>query len=1040
MPEYVLQPPPPGDAPPQLDPSQQAVVDHRGGPLLVLAGPGTGKTATLVELVVDRVERGLDPADALVLTFGRKAAQELRARIARRLPGKGVVPAMTFHAYCYALVRQAAPPEQFAEPLRLLSAPEQLWRLSELLLGATEMGRVTWPQQLQPALRTRGFSRELADFIGRARSYGLDPSDVHRLADERGEAAWHPVADLWTEYEQVLAIAGETDYSGLVDDATSLEEVPQPRLLVVDEYQDTDPAQVALLQRLVGPATELVAVGDPDQSIYAFRGADVRGIWDFPDIFGTPQRPATTLALQRTRRFGPTLSAASRAIINRIGVTGSLSAEQFAAFRNPEPDDADGSIEVLTATDPRAEAEHIASLLRRAALDDGVPFDQMAVLVRTGRESLGPYERALRAVGLPVEVAGDEIPLAEQPAVRSLLLAARAAMALAAGRPLVPEEAEALLTGPLGHLDPSEMRRLARTLRREDAEENGVLRDSREVVAERLAEPLGMPDGPAARLATALQKAAALITDRATAERVLWALWDGTGWPRRLSAAADHGDESAHRDLDAMVALFDDAARSQERGARVEIAAYIDGLQGQEIPGDTLAERGTRPHAVRVMTAHRAKGLEWDLVVLAGVQDGRWPATRTAGTLLRTERLDPRGDGRPPSFGSLLAEERRLFYVAMTRAKRRLVVTAVESMASDGEQPSRFVEELIEHGVPRSSPEPLRRPMRPVTLRGAVTQLRWLAERGATPAVRAGASSRLRELRDVVPAADPETWWGIREHTQADVPIRPADEPLALSGSAVSDLSLCSLRWFLSREAKGTEPTSTAQGFGSAIHVLAKELVDQLTVDADATELIAHLDSIWHQLDYDTPWIAARERDEAAAAVRRLVRWHQDRGDRTTVGAEHEFVVDVPVGEDTVRLRGSMDRVEVDADGRVHVVDFKTGKNKPTVEEISQHPQLGVYQVAVLHGAVPEHTQSGGAELVHLRKELKADPGMPVVQEQDAPRDGEPFFADDLIATSRDAVRLERFAATLNQHCDRCPFRRSCPAQHDGGPTVGDVA
>jgi ATP-dependent exoDNAse (exonuclease V) beta subunit len=676
----------------------------------------------------------------------------------------------------------------------------------------------------------------------------------------------------------------------------------------------------------------------------------------------------------------------------------------------------------------------------------------MAVLVRTGRESLGPYERALRAVGLPVEVAGDEIPLADQPAVRSLLLAARAAMAVAARRPLVPEEAEALLTGPLGHLDPSAMRRLARTLRREDAEQNGVLRDSREVVAERLTEPLGVPDGPAARLATALQKAAALVIERATAERVLWALWDGTAWPRRLSAAADHGDEAAHRDLDAMVALFDDAARSQERGARVEIAAYIDGLQGQEIPGDTLAERGTRPHAVRVMTAHRSKGLEWDLVVLAGVQDGRWPATRTAGTLLRTERLDPRGDGRPPSFGSLLAEERRLFYVGMTRARRRLVVTAVESMASDGEQPSRFVEELLEHGVPRSSPEPLRRPMRPVTLRGAVTQLRWLAERGATPAVRAGASSRLRALRDVVPAAHPDTWWGIREHTQADVSIRPADEPLALSGSAVSDLSLCSLRWFLSREARGTEPTSTAQGFGLAIHVLAKELADQLTMDADATELIGHLDSIWHQLDYDTPWIAARERDEAASAVRRLVRWHQDRGDRTTLGAEHEFVVDVPVpgggagpwaadgAVDTVRLRGSMDRVEVDAEGRVHVVDFKTGKNKPTVEEISQHPQLGVYQVAVLHGAVPGHTESGGAELVHLRKELKASPGMPVVQEQAAPEAGAPFFADALVRESRDAVRLERFSATLNQHCDRCPFRRSCPAQHDGGPTVGDIA
>jgi superfamily I DNA/RNA helicase/RecB family exonuclease len=1045
--EYLLRRPEPPAAAPVLDASQQAVVDHGlakdAGPLLVLAGPGTGKTTTVVELVADRVRRGIAAEDALVLTFSRKAAQDLRARIARRLPDGAVVPTMTFHAYCYALVRAASDPAQFADPLRLLSAPEQELRIAEVLLGATDMGRITWPAELGPALRTRGFTREIADFLGRARSFGLDPEALHLLADERQQPSWHPLADLWREYDEVLSLAREADYSGLVDDALSLESVPEPRLLVVDEYQDTDPAQVALLRRLAGPATELVAVGDPDQSIYAFRGADVGGIWKFPEHFGTPGRPAATRALRQTRRFGPELLAASRAIVQRLGISGSLSAEEFTAFRNPVPGDVGGRIDVRTYTDARAEAEHIARTLRRAHLAEGVPYGEMAVLVRAGRESIAPYERALRAAGLPVEVAGDEIPLASQPAIRSILMAARAAIGLAAGRELVPEEAEALLTGPLGNLDPAGLRSVARALRQAEAQETGVLRDSREVVAEALAQPTAFAlvdlrgraqyaAERAARLGDVLRKAAQQVTAGAPAEQVLWTLWDGTAWPRRLAKAADAGDDAAHRDLDALVALFDDAARAEERGAHTGLRAYLDALEAQQIPADSLADHGTRGQAVRVMTAHRAKGLEWDLVVVAGVQDGRWPVIRPAATLLQAERLDPRSP-EPPGLGALLAEERRLFYVALTRARRRLIVTAVESLASDGEQPSRLFDEMRPFGG-QGSEAPLRRPRRPVSLRGAVTQLRHLAERGASPTVRAEAARRLADLIPLVPAAEPGRWWGMAELTQADAPVRLADEPLELSGSAIESLTQCGMRWFLTREAKGEQATSTAQGFGLAVHVLAAEVVEQTNVDAD--ELLAHLDAVWHRLDYETPWIAGREREEATAAVRRFVRWHLDRGDRTPVGAEVEFVVEVPVGDDVVRLRGSMDRIEVDSAGHVHIVDFKTGRGKPSKEELAEHAQLGVYQLAVGHGAVPAGIVSGGAELVQLRQEFASAPGFPVVQTQDAPNPDEPFFAYELLRASVDTVRGERFHATMNSYCAMCAFRRMCPAFVEA--TLGD--
>ena len=178
MPEYVLRRPSAASiTPPVLDDSQQAVLDHfnsgSGGPLQVLAGPGAGKTTALVELVVDRVENGgLSPDQILVLTFSRKAAQEVRSRIARRLARTmSTTPAMTFHAFCYALLRAEQSPTDFASPIRLLSAPENHAMIAEVLAG---VDAEQWPAVLRPALRTRGLASELRSLIAAARALGMD--------------------------------------------------------------------------------------------------------------------------------------------------------------------------------------------------------------------------------------------------------------------------------------------------------------------------------------------------------------------------------------------------------------------------------------------------------------------------------------------------------------------------------------------------------------------------------------------------------------------------------------------------------------------------------------------------------------------------------------------------------------------------------------------------------------------------------------------------------------------------------------------------
>lgn len=1055
-PELVLQRPDGvrADAP-ALDAAQQSVVDHRGGPLLVLAGPGTGKTTTLVEVVVDRIESGeLSPDQILVLTFSRKAAGELRDRIGRRLPGtSATVPAMTFHAFCYALVREFSDPEAFASPPELMTAPARDAVVADLLSGHDAS---SWPPSLREALGTRGLAAELQSFMAAAVTRGLDPADLRSLATTRERPEWIRVADAIDEYHQVIDLQNRTDYTDLVTRAAAIASHPghqralrdRFRLVVVDEYQDTDPLQVQLLHDLAGDGRDLVVVGDHDQAIYGFRGADPSAITRFPTQFATAGVPAPTIALTTTRRFGPRILEAARIALGNPPVAPGLDAA--AAERHRHLHSAarhEGRVEVVTYASATAEAEHIAGLLRRAHLDEGLAWSEMAVLVRTGAD-LTRLQRILVPAGVPVEVAGDEVPLVAEPAVRSLLLALEAADLIAREEPIDSEMAEALLTGPLAGLDGPALRRLGRALRRRDPET-----PSATLIAGALLDPaalgLDVPDRATGDAVTAARDLAALLGRAATVlrrgeppEQALWLLWDGTAWPARLREQWNSVDSRAHadRDLDAVCALFRHAARAEEGSRRRDTVNFVAELRAQQIPADQLESSTARPDAVRLMTAHRSKGLEWRLVVVAGVQSERWPDLRSRGSLLRAEHLD--GPVGPGARGDQLREERRLFYVACTRATERLVVTAVQTPTDDGDQPSRFVGELLAGGFGTGEDLPIGRPARPVSLRGVITELRRLGESTDDPAVRDEAAAMLAEIvRADLPltrAADPVRWWGLAEPTRAETPWRPADQPVALSGSSVDAISACSLRWFLGREAHGESASTSAQGFGSIVHALAADVVDR-GVEPDVPELVARLDEVWHRLDHQARWLGEREREAAHETLVRFARWHRA-NPRTALAAEHSFTTEVVAGGETVVLRGSMDRVEIDADGRVHVVDFKTSRNAPSPRKIAEHAQLGVYQVAIENGAVESlgvsGARSGGAELVQLRTPSGAkDPDSPKVQPQAAPGGDEVFFALDLVTESARTVRDERLVARPNEHCGFCDFQTVCPTVT--GPTIG---
>ncbi|MFF1510544.1 ATP-dependent helicase [Streptomyces sp. NPDC058326] len=1141
--------------PPQLDAAQREVVDHTDGPLLVLAGPGTGKTTTLVESVAARMEKGADPERILVLTFSRKAAVELRDRMAARLGGRRPPQATTFHSYCYALIRAHQDAELFAEPLRLLSGPEQDLAVRELLAGhvdleKTGLGSIRWPDELRACLTTRGFADEVRAVLARSRELGLGPDALGRFADRVGRPDWKAAAGFLAEYLDVLDLQGVLDYTELVHRAVLLAEdvsLPAYDAVYVDEYQDTDPAQVRLLHALAGDSTgaarrasvrgggratggrrTVVAFGDPDQSIYAFRGADVNGILDFPSSFGG----ADVRVLRTARRSGAGLLRATRVLAQRMP-TPRLPADKVRAHRELAAARDGGGVEAYTYPTASAEAENIADLLRRAHLEDGVPWQDMAVLTRAGA-SLPSLRRALTSAGVPVETDAADTPLRHEPAVAPLLLALRAvsgsdpvvgirsaraervgttpngaapapdaepapapdaepapapdaepapapdaepapagalgaespagsATAVGTGVPgnegadwLPVETALELLASPLAGVDPADLRRLGRALRDEErAGGNKVPPPSDVLLARALARPERLVAHDPAyargaqRLGRLLQETRTLLAAGGTAEEALWVLWNGTPWPGRLERAALRGGPSgrnADRDLDAVCALFETAARAEERVGGRGVLNFLEELDAQDIAADTLTRRHTRPDAVRLMTAHRSKGLEWSLVVVAGVQEGLWPDLRRRGSLLEADRIGRDGLAEPLTPGALLAEERRLFYVAATRARDRLVVTAVKAAAEDGDQPSRFLTEL--GAEPKDVPG---RPRRPLAVSALVAELRaTTVDPDASPALRAAAAHRLARLaaltdedgQPLVPAAHPDRWWGLFEPTLSTVPLRERDRPLALSPSSLENLvTTCSLQWFLGREVKAAAPATAAQGFGNVVHVLADEVASGRT-PADLDVLMARLDSVWDALAFDAPWKSAQEKQHARVALERFLSWHvMDRGGRTPAASEHDFDVTLEAGAYEVRIRGSMDRVETDEQGRAYVVDFKTGKSAPTRDEVARHPQLAVYQLAVREGALDEvfdgrRPEPGGAELVQLRQSAPQKEGgdaLPKVQAQE-PLAGE--WVGELLANAAGRVLDERFTPTTGQHCATCSFQSSCSARPEGRQVV----
>ncbi|MGW5113683.1 ATP-dependent helicase [Nocardia sp. NPDC004123] len=550
---------------------------------------------------------------------------------------------------------------------------------------------------------------------------------------------------------------------------------------------------------------------------------------------------------------------------------------------------------------------------------------------------------------------------------------------------------------------------------------------------------------PLRRVLKALGRARKVRRDGGGLEDVMWGVWTGSTLERRWVGQSERGGAvgmQADRDLDAVVGLFEAAAAYVDRLPRATIEGFVEYLEQQEIPQDNapITDPG---EAVTICSAHAAAGREWDTVAVAAVQEGIWPNLRPRGTLLGVEDLvdllaGVGGSGEKVSRAApLLAEERRLLLVACSRARRSLLVTAVESVTGDQDLvPSRFLADLdgeAADGQPGRIPPPVD-PGRALAMHALIAELRAAAcDPETAPERRLRAARQLARLAAAgVRGAHPDDWYGTAELSSAN-PLWDSEEgAISLSPSTVDQLKTCPLRWALERHGGGDGENPHALK-GNLVHTLVQALAGQVSED----QVKQALAKAWKKVDPTARdgenWHSRAELRRTETMVDTFLAWLRNtRDELTAIGVEVPVDCVLPArgpGEQPVRISGRVDRVERDALGRFVIVDVKTGKTPISKQAAEEHAQLATYQVAAAEGALGEG-EPGGARLVYVAK--------PSSKEGATQRTQPPLDADGIetwrtvIHDAADASKGPSYLAMRNDGCRHCKVAGSCPVQDTG--------
>ncbi|MCV7328810.1 UvrD-helicase domain-containing protein, partial [Mycobacterium cookii] len=591
------------------DPQAAAVLDADArGVVRVLGGPGTGKSSLLIDAAAARIGAGADPESVLLLTgSGRIGAQARNALTTTLLRSQQAGPCRavireplvrSVHSYAFAVLRLAAQ-RAGGPPPRLVTSAEQDEIIADLLTGEIADGARGWPAELRAALGTAGFAAQLRELLTRCAERGVDPQRLERVGRLSGRPEWVAAGRFARTYEQVMLLraavgtaapqattpavgAAELVGAALEAFAADPELLADQRarisVLLVDDAQQLDP-QAALLVRVLAAGADLTLLaGDPSQAVFGFRGAE-------PAALLGGDTPSVTLTT--SHRCAPAVARAVAGIAGRLvdGCHIDGTGEEF------------GSVTVRLAASADAEATLIADCLRRAHLTDGVPWSQMAVIVRSVPRAAAGLARALARAGVPVAPTAATGPLTAQPAAQALLTV----LAATAGG-LTGEQALALLTGPIGRVDPVSLRALRRTLRR--AEKNETPREFGDFLVDALhgestARLTAAQTWPLRRVRAVLDAAAVSHESGDDPRDTLWTAWHRSGLQRRWLVACERGGAAgaqAGRDLDAVTALFDVTDDYLAGAAGASLPGLIEHLSAAQLPAQ-LPVAGPEPAA-----------------------------------------------------------------------------------------------------------------------------------------------------------------------------------------------------------------------------------------------------------------------------------------------------------------------------------------------------------------------------------------------------------------------------------------------------------
>ena len=1000
----------------QLTQQQKQVINHRSSQLLVLGPAGSGKSSTLVKAIANRISNGEDPNSILAITYGRSSANKLRDQIASVNPEKHTVNepiARTFHSIAFLILNdQLANNDGVDKKYVLLSGAEQDAQIRQLLLlDAQNPSATTWPAELIPALTTRGFAKELREFISRATERGSSPAELRKYTAKYGQKYWPPICDFWQRYLESMALRDSTTSASLnrIDPSeiiiTALEKLESNsalldkyrklfKVIYVDEFQESDRGQRKLLQLLSGQ--DLVIFADPASAVGRFRGAD-------------PDNLLTDL-----EEFG---------IKNKVTLT---STHRKADKPN-----------VALLSSVSDEANFIAHQFRSAHLLKGVPYSQMAVVLRSPGAQVSALVRAFAASSIPVEIDAAALSLADNPAIKPIIMIAQIVLGELKLIPSNWEQIEELLKSEFAGADAISIRQMRIALTKE--QKNEVVKSSTELILDALTAPT--TDLPWEQLTSLkrindlIKEARKVLSKSQDISDLLWSIYSNAKnyegelisnyWRSQALSGGGRG-VIADQKLDALITLFEVGRRFSERMPGSKPSLFIDQLLGEKILADSITTSAQRDEVVKIMTVHSAKGLQWRYVALAGMQEGNWPNLKQRGSLLGSERLVEifrHGISNPAeleviSASGLAEDERRLLNVALSRATEKLFITAV---LQEDYQPSSYFDKFA------GEQTQITQIQRRITQPAIVATLRSIANKTNDKEELDFAIRALKTLEvNGVSAANPKNWVGVI-NLSTQLPVVTNEEVLRISPSSLESFTECSLKWLL-EQSGGKDADSTAQVLGTAIHVITAQLREQPDLTLDQLE--GKLKGAWSLIDMNKGWIKDYEYRRAAKMLEKFYSWNLQ-NKNTLVGVEERF--EFKLGNAIVS--GSIDRIELTSENEYYIVDLKTGATTISYENAKENKQLQSYQLAVVNDSFKnklDHQEISGAELIFIG-DHKSKAAKPRQQEKIDSK----AVTDELIQISA-GMSDKTFTATINERCRSCAVKSSCPIQPQGRSVINN--